>query len=404
MKRTVSLVLTAACLLSLFLPVHAAELNAAQQEELLSLGIMTGDENGDLRLKHTITRAEALKMLCVAGGLYTENTAAGAFADVTDSHWAYQYICAAKECGIVDGDEKGNFNPDGDVTNEEFIKMLVCLLGYGAMAEFRGGYPAGYTAIAAQRGITKDMQLAVNEPALRNDAGAMLCNALDIPLMAEKRNCGGSDAVEYIIMDGTAGTAYVTLRSAGAATYDTTRDVIDRFSKAFASQYEYHEGDTEKSFALYPDIIYTSGLEKTADGRVYECPAIYDDAMAQALLSDAQRGQVQLVFDGQEAQTIPYVIFNSHMLVPARVFQRAGCEVQFDETTYVTTIRTDDVVLEILPNLIGMRKNQAEGFWVPLAVCARWIGNQLFVPIEAVAYEFGLTATCNQETNTVTVQ
>ena len=31
-------------------------------------------------------------------------------------------------------------------------------------------------------------------------------------------------------------------------------------AKEFASQYPYKEGDVEKTFALYPDIAYTSGI------------------------------------------------------------------------------------------------------------------------------------------------
>ena len=47
------------------------------------------------------------------------------FADMDKNHWAYENVKKLKELGIVNGDEKGNFNPSGKVTREQFLKMLV---------------------------------------------------------------------------------------------------------------------------------------------------------------------------------------------------------------------------------------------------------------------------------------
>lgn len=109
-------------------------------------------ENGNLNTESPITRAELAKMLCVAGGLTAEgSTDASAFTDVTPAHWAYAYICAAKDAGLVVGDENGFFNPEAHVTNEETVKMIVSLIGYSPMAVSTGGFPAGYNATAARR-------------------------------------------------------------------------------------------------------------------------------------------------------------------------------------------------------------------------------------------------------------
>ena len=58
---------------------------------------------------------------------------------------------------------------------------------------------------------------------------------------------------------------------------------------------------------------------------------------------------------------IQYAVFNSKVLIPYDVFKLVGCEVLFNKDTYVTTISKNDTTLEIIPNIIGMRKNQAEG-------------------------------------------
>lgn len=211
MKKIILVVLV--ILSILITPVFAEDLqmNEEQKADLYNLGIMTGDENGDLRLNDTITRAEAIKMICVAGELKATSADEEMFPDVDESHWAYKYIYIAKTNGVIEGDEKGFFNPEDNVTNEEIIKMIVCLTGYHVAAETRGGYPAGYTSQASRIGITEGMQFEVNVPAIRKDVGIMISKALDIPMMIE----GETDeegGVSYIIADGLNGAPNITLR------------------------------------------------------------------------------------------------------------------------------------------------------------------------------------------------
>ena len=185
--------------------VSAMSLTDKQKEELYSYNIMTGDENGNLRPSDHITRAEAARMVCAAGNLKKADNSVG-FADVPNGHWAHDYICAVKDAGIAVGDENGNFNPESDITNEEIIKMLVCLLGYNTMAEYMSGYPAGYNAVASHLGITSSLELVPGTPAIRSDVGIMICNSLDVPL-AEKKN-----DIEIVIADGENGLPLKNLR------------------------------------------------------------------------------------------------------------------------------------------------------------------------------------------------
>lgn len=45
--------------------------------------------------------------------------------------FACKYIYAAKENNIVNGDGNGNYKPESNITNEENVKMIVCLLNSG---------------------------------------------------------------------------------------------------------------------------------------------------------------------------------------------------------------------------------------------------------------------------------
>ena len=71
-------------------------------------------------------------ILCAAVlvGVLTPTASAATFSDVSN-HWAAGYIETCADLGIVDGIGGGRFNPDGLVTNAQFIKML-CAAFYSA--------------------------------------------------------------------------------------------------------------------------------------------------------------------------------------------------------------------------------------------------------------------------------
>ena len=405
MKKILSIILICLQLLTITAFADGIQLTDAQKEDLYNLGIMTGDENGDLRLYDNITRAEAAKMICVAGNInLPSNTGEKIFDDVAADHWAYQYIYAAKENKIINGDGNGNFNPENNVTNEEIVKMIVCLLGYGEMAEQQSGYPAGYTATASRIGITNNLNLKTNTPATRNDVAIMISNALDTAIMVEKSEGEDeNDNTAYVILDGKNGIPFSSIRGTRGMTWDTSLTNIDKLAQAFASQYPYKEGDTEKLFELYPDIIYSSGMEKTAEGIEYECPAIYDDRHAYDLVNTMSVMPAKFVVE-DSGYEIQYAVFNSKVLIPYDVFKLVGCEVLFNKDTYVTTISKNDTTLEIIPNIIGMRKNQAEGYWVPLEICARFVKDTLYLPLDAVAKEIGYVAETNSDGSVITLK
>ncbi len=198
MKRVIALILICTNFIIISAFAETKQPDKEMLKALYDLEIMQGDENGDLHLGDTITRAEAVKMICVAGKsiLNPMDDEMTMFVDVPQSHWGYQYIALAQKAGIVIGDENGAFNPESMITNEEIVKMIVSLIGYAPRAETQGGYPAGYTYVASKLGITDHLQLEVNQPALRSDVAVMIYQALNVPLMME------ADDGTYVICDG----------------------------------------------------------------------------------------------------------------------------------------------------------------------------------------------------------
>ena len=143
-----------------------------------ALGIFKGDETGSMNEASNVTRAEmsaiVLRMLNTpAQGPYMNG-----FNDVTSAHWAANEIQTAQTLGIINGFEDGSFRPDGNVTYEQVVKMIVCALGYDSQAKFNGGYPNGYLTQASTLELTDNAYSVVGTPAERGLVIKMVYNAL----------------------------------------------------------------------------------------------------------------------------------------------------------------------------------------------------------------------------------
>ncbi len=86
----------------------------------------------------------------------TNNT----FADVPEEHWAYESIAELTEKGIVNGMGENSFKPEGTVTREQYLSMLVRAFGFTdekASAEFtdveKGSWYFDAVSVAQSLGI-----------------------------------------------------------------------------------------------------------------------------------------------------------------------------------------------------------------------------------------------------------
>lgn len=70
-------------------------------------------------------------------GRYLKDPDTGSFEDILN-HWAQYEIEAAASKGIVNGDGKGHFNPEGTVTRAEFLKMAMDAAGINGHAYREG--------------------------------------------------------------------------------------------------------------------------------------------------------------------------------------------------------------------------------------------------------------------------
>lgn len=126
MKLRFLSLLTALCLaLSLAAPALAADADT-RLETIRALGILSGDESGNLNLSSPVTRAEFVKMM-TAASTYQDavGTGQGAslFTDVKSGYWANGYIQLAVEQEWVTGYVDGSF-PEAQLSKARSLGLL----------------------------------------------------------------------------------------------------------------------------------------------------------------------------------------------------------------------------------------------------------------------------------------
>lgn len=98
------------------------------------------------------------------------------FTDIDD----YQYkdeICYLYDNGLLKLNEDCTFNPYSFITVREAAAMVIRLLGYEQMTDYKGGWPSGYDNVARSLGLISGM--APNDYLRRGPAAKMLYNAID---------------------------------------------------------------------------------------------------------------------------------------------------------------------------------------------------------------------------------
>ncbi len=212
LKRVLALVIAFSMMLSVVAFANYADVDAdadyAGAVELLSaLDIFQGDENGNFNPDNTITRAEMAAIIIRAKGLESAaNASKGAtmFPDVAADHWASGYVNLASQNGIIMGTDEGLFDPNGTLTYEAAVAMIVRALGFEPVAQKKGGWTAGYVVVANSYKVTEGA--AAN--ATRANLAILMANALETPMMDQTSY--GSDE-KYEVLDGKGGRDYRTL-------------------------------------------------------------------------------------------------------------------------------------------------------------------------------------------------
>lgn len=102
---------------------------------------------------HQITRAEMAKWIVEWKGLGYYYSYQTNYSDVAKNHWASGYIQSAAEAGYLNGYPDGTFKPEGTLTYNETLTIMVRLLGLQEVVESSGTWPTNYINKARELGL-----------------------------------------------------------------------------------------------------------------------------------------------------------------------------------------------------------------------------------------------------------
>ena len=151
MKKFLSLVLALVMTMSLVTVSAGAkdftddgEITYKEAVDVISgIGVVDGYSDGDFRPDDVLTRGAAAKIICnlILGPTTASALSAGTapFKDVPVTNTFAGYITFCSQQGIISGYADGTFRPQGTLSGNAFMKMLLGALGYdGSIEKYTG--------------------------------------------------------------------------------------------------------------------------------------------------------------------------------------------------------------------------------------------------------------------------
>lgn len=180
MFKRMTAVLLASLLCVGILPAAQAADAQTMQQTVRALGILTGDENGELNLSSPVTRAEFAKMMCAAAGLadsISTQANVSVFKDVKSGHWAAGYVKAAVDNGWIAGYTDGTFRPENTILLEEAATALLRMLGYDSQS-MSGAFPSAQMNKYRALGLDENMTAVQGQRLTRSECVTLFYNLM----------------------------------------------------------------------------------------------------------------------------------------------------------------------------------------------------------------------------------
>lgn len=211
---------------------------------LVALNVINGYEDNTFLPDNKITRAEASKVIVAA---LNETASAEAmkgatkFSDIEAKHeWATGYINKGVSMGYINGMENNQFQPDGNVTYAQVIKMMLCAMGYedyaASIAEQYGYTGANwylpYTQLAADAGVTEGVYANPNDAVTRAQVAQLVYNAVKAPIVKNigiTYTDGGKIVPKIQIQDGSENVYFKSILTEKFDAYYVEGYVLDTY-------------------------------------------------------------------------------------------------------------------------------------------------------------------------------
>lgn len=157
---------------------------ADEVNHLASLGIINGNEDGKFNPDDEITREQFARLIIAATDEdYKAEIYKNStvFPDITSSRWSSGFVNAAVKLGYMKGMLDGKFHPTDGVTYAQVCTVLVKMLGYND-SDLSGTWPQSYLVKAKEIGLSDGVKFTSNDQIPRWAVAVMLDNLLDASL------------------------------------------------------------------------------------------------------------------------------------------------------------------------------------------------------------------------------
>lgn len=176
-KKQISIVVLLILILNMFtylMPVYGENTDNNSDKIISFLNAFEIVGENEINRDKAITRGEfAIYAARIIGDKFYTNSSEQYYYDVTKADDCFISVSRLVSQGALSVGEDRLFKPDEAITYSEICKILVCILGYGVLAEQKGGYPQGYLKQAWDIGISKN----ISENFTSDDIYRMLYNA-----------------------------------------------------------------------------------------------------------------------------------------------------------------------------------------------------------------------------------
>ncbi|MBO4914656.1 MAG: S-layer homology domain-containing protein [Oscillospiraceae bacterium] len=174
-------------------------------------GILLGDGKGSFAPTDKLTRAQFCAMLAqalnISGG--TKIKASGLFSDVPDGMWYSEPVNAIASMGFINGVGKNRFDPEGTLTQEQFITIM------GRLVRFLNFYADDYAMELTDEQLAAEKYAALR-PWARTGASVMSDSGEQNMLYADLREI---DPDSEVTREQAAATLCITLKALNLISY-----------------------------------------------------------------------------------------------------------------------------------------------------------------------------------------
>ena len=192
LKRVLSLALSTVMLMGMMVmgtsaadykDVDSAD-NVEAIEVLKAVGVMEGDEKGNFNPDQKVTRNEMAVVMANLLGLRVQDYANATLTFKDVPAWATPYVAACYANGIISGYSATEFGGEDSITTAQAGLMMMKALGYFQFQpDFGDDWQMSTTLQASKLYLYENIDTAVTAPLTRNDVAQLALNTLLTPVV-----------------------------------------------------------------------------------------------------------------------------------------------------------------------------------------------------------------------------